>query len=145
MKLLSNLLTIYIPTLIIVWFIIRKNKLGLNLLLVSVASVIISVILKELFKITGSEVTEGLQLSKYQFPSLSVQLAVTFWLYLAMQHKKTFLYFIAGLITIFVAYEKLATHQHNLLDIFGGFIFGTLVIIVFTKLIFRKPELNAKL
>ena len=145
MNFLSNLLTIYIPIVVIVWFLARKNKLGWNLLLISVISAGISVILKELFRSGVNEMQQGFQLSKYNFPSLSVQLAISFWLYLAMQYRKTLLYFIAGLITIFVAYQKLTANQHNILDVLAGFVFGLLTVVAFIKLKPAKAKLHAKI
>ena len=78
MQVLNNLVTIYIPIAVIVWFAARKNKLSWKLLFISAISVVASVILKELFRTGANETVQGFQFSKYSFPSLSVQLATSF-------------------------------------------------------------------
>lgn len=145
MNFLSNLLIIYIPILIIAWFIFRKNKVGLKLLLVSAVSVIISVVLKEFFKTGVNETSQGFQLSKYSFPSLSVQLAVVFWFYLSLCSKKIIIYILTSLIAVFVAYEKLISDQHSLLDIVVGACVGVLIVFIFIRLNRQEGNSNATL
>ena len=114
-------------------------------MLIFVVSVVISVVFKELFKIGSNEASQGFQLSKYRFPSLSVELAVTFWLYLSMKYKKVILYIIASLVVIFVAYEKLVSKQHNLLDILVGALIGLLIVFMFTKINKQAVSPDAKI
>ena len=82
----------------------RKNKnLGLNLLYVSLITLITNILLKKLFQ-TSQEFYPQSQWVFYEFPSLSAQLAITFWLYLSYKSRRIILY----IPTILIAFAPIS-------------------------------------
>lgn len=132
MSFVNLLLIAIIPALIIIGFFIRTNKrLALNLLYVSLITLITNTILKKVFQ-TNQEFYPQSQWIFYEFPSLSTQLAITFWFYLSYKSKKIILFVPTILILAFVGYYRITSKGHTALDILGGLIFGLLIIFLFT-------------
>ena len=132
MELLSNAITIFIPFVVIVWLLVKKQRIGWALLVVSLYTVLINVVLKEIFRINPHS-GGGFQLSKYSFPSLSSQLAITFWLYLALQKKKIICFIIALLLVLFVSFQRILSGQHSVVDVVGGTVIGIFIVLVFAS------------
>ena len=131
MSFINLLLIAIIPALIIIRFFIRKNKkLALNLLYISLITLIINTILKKVFQ-TSQEFYPQSQWTFYEFPSLSAQLAITFWLYLSYKSRRIILYVPTILILIFVSYYRIISKGHTALDILGGLVFGLLIFFIF--------------
>lgn len=109
MSFINLLLIAVIPALIIIGFFVRKNKrLALNLLYVSLITLITNTILKKVFQ-TSQEFYPQSQWAFYEFPSLSAQLAITFWLYLSYKSRKIILYVPTILILAFVGYYRITS------------------------------------
>ena len=131
MSFLNSLLIIYIPALIIIGFLVRKNKrLALNLLYISLITLITNTLLKKLLH-TSQEFYPQSQWVFYEFPSLSAQLAITFWLYLSYKSRRIILYIPTILILAFVGYFRITSKGHTMLDVLGGFVFGLLIVFIF--------------
>src|SRR3989338_6676489 len=131
MSFLNSLLIIYIPALIIIEFLVRKNKrLALNLLYISLITLITNTLLKKLLH-TSQEFYPQSQWVFYEFPSLSAQLAITFWLYLSYKSRRIILYIPTILILAFVGYFRITSKGHTMLDVLGGFVFGLLIVFIF--------------
>lgn len=131
MSFVNLLLITVIPALIIIGFFVRKNKrLALNLLYVSLITLITNTVLKKVFQ-ASQEFYPQSQWVFYEFPSLSAQLAITFWLYLSYKSRKIILYIPTILILAFVSYYRITSKGHTALDILGGLVFGLLIIFLF--------------
>lgn len=140
---IDNIVTLYLPFSVILICLAKNRRLSLELFLISIISIGLSVLLKNIFKISGdSSGSNGISLSRYDFPSLSAQLAVTFWGYIFLKSRKLILLVIAILMIGLVSYFKIINHEHTLIDILGGIGVGTLLIIFFNLISNRLVKKN---
>lgn len=140
MRLVNLLLIAVIPALIIIGLFVRKNKrLALNLLYVSLITLITNFLLKKVFQ-TSQNFYPQSQWMFYEFPSLSAQLAVTFWLYLSYKSRRIILCIPTILILAFVGYYRVTSKGHTAMDILGGLVFGLLIIFLFTYFENKKKQ-----
>jgi phosphohistidine swiveling domain-containing protein/membrane-associated phospholipid phosphatase len=133
MSVLNNLLTIFAPLLFIgvVLFWKKNAKLALGLVFISSITVVVNVLLKKLFQNDNNTYPEHFQLVLYNFPSLSAQLAFTFWTYLGAKLTNRIFYGIAAFMALWVGYYKISVRQHSIMDIIGGLISALLVVVFF--------------
>ncbi|MBI3343255.1 phosphatase PAP2 family protein, partial [Candidatus Gottesmanbacteria bacterium] len=130
MELLNNAATIFIPLFVTAWLLIKKQRLGGALLVVTFCSVLVNVVLKEIFRINPRS-GSGFQLSQYSFPSLSSQLVITFWLYVGLRKKRIIFFVIALILVMFVSFQRILSGQHSVPDVVGGMVVGFVVVLVF--------------
>ena len=137
---------------IILLYIFWSKKFSLRLLLVCVITTIINLAFKYGLRLpppSPNEITiisdSGKSLSPYGFPSLSVQLAITFWFYLSLKAKKSWLTTLSIIIVIFISISKLYLGAHFPFDLIGGALLGGLVIWVYQVLEKKIWRMNTNL
>ena len=113
------------------------KKMGIKLLFITMTSVYINNMLKELFHTQRPIYSEGINAvykksaPGYSFPSGHTQTIATFWIYLMKKIKNNRLYKIGWSIVTLVAFSRLYLRVHWPIDVIGGiFIAGGIVILL---------------
>ncbi|MHA2060874.1 MAG: phosphatase PAP2 family protein [Candidatus Sifarchaeia archaeon] len=127
----------YIAALMLL-FVFWNKKYTSRLLIICVITTVLNLVLKYTIQLpppSSSEIAvivdSGKTLSPYGFPSLSVQLATTFWFYLALKVRKRWLSALSVIIVVVISISKLYLGAHFPLDVIGGAVFGGILVWVF--------------
>lgn len=122
---------------ILLLFIFWNRRRGVHLLLITSATAVLGFILKRALQLPPPDpnivVIIGTS-SGYGFPSLSAQLAMTFWGYLSLNVRKMWLSSIATGIILIVSITKLYLGVHFPLDVVGGLIVGAAVVFLYISI-----------
>ncbi|MGD2126250.1 MAG: phosphatase PAP2 family protein [Desulfobacteraceae bacterium] len=70
----------------------------------------------------------------YSFPSGHTQGAVVVWGYLASQHRRAWLWVVAGLLMAFIPLSRLYLGVHFPVDLLGGYVLGALLLVLYLRL-----------
>lgn len=125
------LLIIILPLVIIIVAFFRSKPVSLELSLVALLSVGLGVLLKNIFKVGITPDPQGMQLSQYDFPSLSVLLTVALWGQVYIRSRRLLLFLLGILMVIGISYYKISTAQHSLPDVIGATAIGIMLLLVY--------------
>lgn len=105
----------------------KHRRLAFRLALLVLFSLYLNFLLKDFFQIPRPQ-GEGLRILEkpedFSFPSGHAQSVTTFWFFLALTVRKSWLYFLAGFLTVLVSLSRLYLGVHFLQDVLVGSLLG---------------------
>lgn len=114
-----------------------KRQLAVRLAVVVLSSLYVSFLLKEFFQIPRP-MGEGLRVLEvpedFSFPSGHAQSVTSFWFFLALSLRKSFLFILAGVLVFLVSFSRLYLGVHYLGDVLCGAALGLFLAWVFSSL-----------
>lgn len=139
--------TFYILAITYIYWCFNKN-LGIRLLFITMSSLYINEILKELFHTQRPIHVEGINtvlkkpLSRYSFPSGNAQVAAAFWTYLMKKVKDKKVYIIGCTIVILVAFSRVYLRVHWPIDVIGGILIAIGIVVLMDYIINKVDKYN---
>lgn len=139
--------TFYILAVTYIYWCLDK-KLGIRLLFITMSSLYINEILKELFHTQRPIHVEGINpvlkkpVSEYSFPSGNAQVAAAFWTYLMKKTKDKKVYIIGWIIIILVAFSRVYLRVHWPIDVIGGILIAIGIVVLMDYIINKVDKHN---
>ena len=119
-----------------------SKKLCYRTALILFFSMWLNNLLKNVFKLERP--SEGLiEVSGYGFPSGHAQNSSTFWGYLAIITQNLFIFILAVVLVVLIAYSRIYLNVHYPIDVIGGIIIGISLVLIYhflSKIVEEKVE-----